>query len=248
FAILAGVHVVRALVDFYIQQSFIIHWRKWLNEHLLSQWLENQSYFRTQYLAKGIDNPDQRIQQDITLFAQTSLSLSMGVINALVSTIAYTLILWGLSGPLALLGIEIPRGMVFLVFAYVLIATVFAIRIGRPLILLNFLNERFNADYRYALVRLREYAESIAFYAGEKVEGALLRHRFSQVIGNAWAIVRRSLKFLGFNFVVSQTAAVFPFIIQAQRFFSKQISLGDLVQTSQAFGRLQDNLSFFRTA
>src|SRR5690606_34193765 len=108
--------------------------------------------------------------------------------------------------------------------------------------------ERFNADYRYALVRLREYAESIAFYAGEKVEGALLRNRFGHVIGNAWAIVRRSLKFLGFNFVVSQTAVVFPFIIQAQRFFSKQISLGDLVQTSQAFGRLQDNLSFFRTA
>ncbi len=248
FAILASIHVIRALIDFYIQQSFIIHWRKWLNEHLLSRWLDNQAYFRTQYLEKGIDNPDQRIQQDVTLFAESSLSLSMGVINAIVSTIAYTLILWGLSGPLALLGIEIPRGMVFMVFAYVLIATVFAIRIGRPLILLNFLNERFNADYRYALVRLREYAESIAFYAGEKVEGALLRSRFAQVIGNAWAIVRRSLQFLGFNFVVSQTAAVFPFIIQAQRFFSKQISLGDLVQTSQAFGRLQENLSFFRTA
>src|SRR3546814_12707358 len=116
----------------------------------------------------------------------------MGVINALVSTFAFTLILWNLSGPLSLFGLEVPRGMVFLVFAYVIVATVFAIKIGRPLILLNFLNERFNADYRYALVRLREYAESIAFYAGDKVEGAMLRGRFANVINNAWAIVYRS--------------------------------------------------------
>ncbi|HEY9280440.1 MAG TPA: ABC transporter ATP-binding protein/permease, partial [Eoetvoesiella sp.] len=248
FAVLATVHVLRSLIDFYVQQAFTIHWRVWLNERLLSRWLEQQAYYRTQYLDKPVDNPDQRIQQDVASFVEMSLTLSMGVVNALVSTVAFTLILWALSGPLAVFGLEIPRGMVFLVFIYVIIATVFAIKIGRPLILLNFLNERFNADYRYALVRLREYAESVAFYAGEKVEGALLRSRFAHVISNAWAIVYRSLKFLGFNFSISQAAVVFPFIIQAQRFFSKQISLGDLIQTSQAFGRLQDNLSFFRNA
>ena len=248
FAILATVHVVRSLADFYIQQAFTIRWRVWLNEKLLAQWLEKQAYYRSQYLATPVDNPDQRIQQDVATFVQMSLSLSMGMVNAMVSTFAFTLILWTLSGPLAIFGIEIPRGMVFLVFLYVIVATVFAIKIGRPLIMLNFLNERFNADYRYALVRLREYAESIAFYAGEKVEGALLRSRFAHVISNAWAIVFRSLKFLGFNFSVTQAAVVFPFIIQAQRFFSQQITLGDLLQTSQAFGRLQDNLSFFRNA
>ncbi|MBC2768542.1 ABC transporter ATP-binding protein/permease [Pusillimonas minor] len=248
FAALATVHVLRSLLDFYVQQAFTIHWRTWLNEQMLDRWLGGESYYRTQHLKKGIDNPDQRIQYDVTVFVESSLTLSMGVVDALVSTVAFTLILWGLSGPLALFGTEIPRGMVFLVFIYVLVATIFAIRIGRPLILLNFLNERFNADYRYALVRLREYAESIAFYAGEKVETALLKHRFAQVISNAWAIVYRSLKFLGFNFSVTQAAVVFPFIIQAQRFFSKQISLGDLMQTAQAFGRLQDNLSFFRNA
>src|SRR5690606_15090006 len=150
----------------------------------LNGWLQNQAYCRTQYLEHSIDNPDQRIQQDVTIFVQSSLALSMGVVNALVSTLAFTLILWSLSGPLLLLGTEIPRGMVFLVFIYVLVATVFAIRIGRPLIALNFLNERFNADYRYALVRLREYSESIAFYVGEKVEGTLLRSRFAHVISN----------------------------------------------------------------
>jgi len=248
FAVLATVHVARSLLDFYVQQAFTIHWRVWLNDKLLDRWLNKQAYYRTQYLDRSIDNPDQRIQQDVSIFVQSSLALSMGVVNALVSTLAFTFILWSLSGPLLLLGTEIPRGMVFLVFIYVLVATVFAIRIGRPLIALNFLNERFNADYRYALVRLREYSESIAFYVGEKVEGALLRSRFAHVISNAWAIVYRSLKFLGFNFSVTQAAVVFPFIIQAQRFFSQQISLGDLMQTAQAFGRLQDNLSFFRNA
>lgn len=248
FAVLAGFHVVRSLFDFYIQQAFTIRWRVWLNEKLLARWLDKQAYYRSQYLTAPVDNPDQRIQQDVATFVDMSLSLSMGVVNALVSTFAFTVILWNLSGPLAIGSLEVPRGMVFLVFAYVIVATVFAIKIGRPLILLNFLNERFNADYRYALVRLREYSESIAFYAGEKVEGALLRSRFGNVISNAWAIVYRSLKFLGFNFSVTQAAVVFPFIIQAQRFFSQQISLGDLMQTSQAFGRLQDNLSFFRNA
>jgi|TARA_R100001143_G_scaffold57209_1_gene54248 putative ATP-binding cassette transporter len=248
FAALATVHVLRSLLDYYVQQAFSIHWRTWLNNQLLGRWLDRQSYYRTQHLEKGVDNPDQRIQYDVTVFVQSSLTLSMGVVDALVSTVAFTLILWGLSGPLGLFGFEIPRAMVFLVFVYVLVATLLAIRIGRPLIMLNFLNERFNADYRYALVRLREYSESIAFYAGEKVESTLLRGRFAQVISNAWAIVYRSLKFLGFNFSVTQAAVVFPFIIQAKRFFSEQITLGDLMQTAQAFGRLQDNLSFFRNA
>lgn len=248
FGVLATVHVGRSLLDFYVQQAFGIRWRTWLNTRLLDNWMQKQTYYRSQHLENSVDNPDQRIQQDITTFVDMSLSLSMGVINALVSTFAFTLILWSLSDAITVAGIEIPRGMVFLVFAYVIIATVFAIKIGRPLIMLNFLNERFNADYRYALVRMREYAESIAFYAGEKVERSLLESRFANVINNAWNIVYRSLKFLGFNFAVSQAAVVFPFIIQAQRFFSQQITLGDLMQTSQAFGRLQDNLSFFRNA
>jgi putative ATP-binding cassette transporter len=248
FCVLATVHVARSLLDFYVQQAFGIRWRTWLNTQLLNHWLHGQTYYRSQHLENAVDNPDQRIQQDITTFVDMSLSLSMGVISALVSTFAFTLVLWGLSDVITLAGFEIPRGMVFLVFVYVIVATVFAIRIGRPLIMLNFLNERFNADYRYALVRMREYAESIAFYAGEKVERTLLDTRFANVISNAWNIVYRSLKFLGFNFAVSQAAIVFPFIIQAQRFFSQQITLGDLMQTSQAFGRLQDNLSFFRNA
>lgn len=248
FAVLASVHVGRSLFEVYIQQAFVIRWREWLNERMLSRWLQGQTFYRTQHLADPVDNPDQRIQQDIASFVSSSLALSMGVIDALVSTFEFTLILWGLSGVLAVFGLEIPRGMVFAVYLYVIVATVFAFGIGRPLIRLNFLNEKLGADYRYALVRLREYSESIAFYRGHLVEGAQLRQRFGRLIDNSWAILFRNLKFTGFNFVVSQTAAVFPFIIQAPRFFSKQISLGDMVQTAQAFGQLQDNLSFFRRA
>lgn len=246
FAVLASVHVVRALASFYIEQAFIIRWREWLNEDLLASWLDGQAYYRSLPLSHLADNPDQRIQQDITSFATDSMTLATGVVNALVSMVAFTLILWNLSGPMTVLGYDIPRAMVFLVFIYVFIATLLAIWIGKPLIRLNFLNEKLGADYRYALVRVREYAESIAFYRGERVEGQGLRHSFARVIGNAWDIIHRSLKFLGFNFVVSQAAVVFPFIIQAARFFSRQITLGDLMQTAQAFGQLQNNLSFFR--
>jgi len=251
-ALLATIDIIRQMTEYYIEQRFIIGWRQWLNNRLLGAWLHKRAYFRTQYLPENkdnpLENPEQRIQHDITAFAQASMTLSMGMIKAIVSTMVYTLILWELSGVLPLFGVDIPRGMVFTVFIYVLIATVFAVRIGRPLIALNYLNERLGADYRYALTRLREYAESIAFYRGEHVEGHLLRQRFAQVIANAWAMVRRTLWLLGFNTAISQTASFLPFLVQAKRFFAKDITLGDLVQTSRVFGHLLNNLSFFRNA
>jgi len=247
-ALLGSIDLVRKLAEYYAQQRFILHWRQWLNARLLGAWLDRQAYFRTQYLQEPLENPDQRIQHDIAAFARLSINLSIGVVKAIVATVAYTLILWELSGVLPVFGFEIPRGMVFFVFIYVLIATVFAVRIGRPLIALNYLNERFGADYRYALVRLHEYAESIAFYCGEKFEGALLRQRFAQVIDSTWAIVRRTLWLMGFNTTISQTAGFLPFLVQSKRFFAEQITLGDMVQISRVFGRLLENLSFFRNA
>ncbi|MGZ9710639.1 ABC transporter ATP-binding protein/permease [Glaciimonas sp. GNP009] len=248
FSILATVHVFRVLVNFYVRQAFLIHWRVWLTNNLVDRWLANQAYHRTQFVAQKIDNPDQRIQQDVEGFVSSSLTLSMGVLDSVVSLFSFSIILWGLSGALAMFGIEIPRGMVFVVYIYVLIATIFAVKVGHPLMRLAFLSEKFNADFRYALVRIREYAESIAFFRGENVERNTLGIRFGNLIGNMWAIVSRSLKFQGLNLVISQIAVVFPLIIQAPRFFSKQITLGDMMQTAQAFGQVQDALSFFRNA
>ncbi len=248
FATLATIHVGRTLLNFYLQQAFQIRWRAWLTNVLIERWLEKQAYYRTQFVAENADNPDQRIQQDVESFVGSSLTLSMGLLDAVVSLFAFSIILWNLSGALALFGWEIPRAMVFLVYLYVIVATVFALKIGRPLIRLNFLNEQFNANFRYALIRLREYGESIAFYRGETVERDNLMTRFANVIGNMWAIVFRSLKFQGFNLAVSQAAVVFPFIVQAPRLLSKQITLGDVMQTAEAFGQVQSALSFFRSS
>ncbi|MDQ7988346.1 MAG: ABC transporter ATP-binding protein/permease [Candidatus Dactylopiibacterium sp.] len=248
FCVIASVHVARVLVTVYVRQNFQIRWRTRLTEDLMRRWLDNQAYFRSQYLARQIDNPDQRIQQDIGQFVDNTVALSMGVLDAVVSLFTFTLLLWALSGTLALFGYEVPRAMVFLVYIYVAVATVFAVWIGRPLIRLNFLSERFNADFRYALIRLREYGENIAFYRGERVEAATLATRFANVIRNMWDVLFRTLKLQGYNLGISQIAVVFPMIIQAPRLFSKEIALGDLMQTAQAFGQVQDSLSFFRTA
>jgi vitamin B12/bleomycin/antimicrobial peptide transport system ATP-binding/permease protein len=248
FGVLATVNVVLVLVTFWIGQAQIIHWRLWLNQRLLGDWLNGAAYHRGRFVTTPVDNPDQRIQQDITSYTTDSQSLALGAVSSVVALVSFTIILWQLSGSLTVFGFQVPRAMVFLAYLYVIIATVFAIRIGRPLIRLNFLNELLTASYRYALVRVRDNSESIAFYRGEQVENAGLLSRFAAVIANTWAIVYRSLKFQGFNLVISQIAVVFPYVIQAPRFFSQQITLGDVNQTATAFGQVQSALSFFRLA
>ena len=246
FCFIAGFSVTAALISYYLNQRFSINWIEWLNTELLEKWMDKRAYYKSQYIGNNLDNPDQRIQQDIQSYVKTTLSLSTGVIDAVTSMISYTILLWGLAGPMTLLGIEIPRAMVYLVFAYVIFTTLIAFWLGKPLIRLNFANEKLNANYRYSLIRVKEYAESIAFYAGEKVEKSRLYKQFRAVIDNMWDIVFRALKFSGFNLVVSQISVVFPLLIQVGRYFEKQIKLGDLMQTLQVFGKLHSNLSFFR--
>lgn len=248
FCVIAACAVSTSLASYYIEQRFIISWIAWLNDELTNKWMTNRAYYKTQYLSANLDNPDQRIQQDVQSYVKTTLSLSTGVIDAVTSMISYTILLWGLAGPMRLLGVEIPHMMVFLVFAYVIFTTLIAFWLGRPLIHLNFANERLNANYRYSLIRVKEYAESIAFYAGEKVEQNQLYRQFRAVINNMWNIVFRTLKFSGFNLIVSQISVVFPLLIQVGRYFEKQIKLGDLMQTLQVFGKLHTNLSFFRNS
>ena len=248
FAVWSFGYLAQVLLAFYLEQRLIIRWRVWLNDHVLRDWLGGAAYHRGRYTSRPVDNPDQRIQEDITSFANVSMTLATGAVSSTVSLVSFSIILWQLSGPLTLLGIEIPRAMVFLAYLYVIVATVIAFRIGRPLIGLNFLRERFNASFRYALVRVRDNSEGIAFHRGESVERGVLGARFAAVIGNAWAIVFRSLKFQGFNVIVSQYAQIIPLVVQAPRFFAGQVTLGDVSQTSIAFGQVSDSLSFFRNA
>ena len=248
FGILATINVILVLITFFIGQAQIIHWRLWLNQRMVGDWMSGAAYHRGRFVSTAVDNPDQRIQQDITSYTSDSQSLALGAVSSVVTLVSFTIILWSLSGPLTVFGLQIPRAMVFLAYLYVIIATVFAIRIGRPLIRLNFLNELLTASYRYALVRIRDNSENIAFYRGEQVENAGLMARFAAVIANTWAIVFRSMKFQGFNLVISQIAVVFPIVIQARRFFSQEITLGDVTQTATAFGQVEGALSFFRLA
>lgn len=248
FGILATIHVVRALIAYFIGEAFEIRWRLWLTDHVTADWLTGNAYYRNRFIDETIDNPDQRIQADVTSFVATSRSLAFGAISAVVTVISFTKVLWDLSGPLNLFGMEIPRAMVFIVLIYVLLTTVVAFWLGHPLIRLNFIYEAVTANFRYALVRVRDGAENIAFYRGEDVERTGLFARFRAVIANYWQIVYRTLKFDGWNLSVNQVAVIFPFLIQGPRFFQGQVTFGDLTQTASAFGEIHDSLSFFREA
>ncbi|MGW5310372.1 ABC transporter ATP-binding protein/permease [Nocardia thailandica] len=246
FIVLITIWMVKELVYLYGKLAFDIRWRVWLTEHVTTDWLRGRAFYRARFIDNTIDNPDQRVQADITTFTQQSRTLSLGAVEAIVSVVSFTKILWDLSGPMTILGVTIPRAALVIVLAYVLITTLIAFWVGHPLIRINFLIERTTANFRYALVRVRDSAESVAFYNGEDVERKGLLDRFAAVIRVQWTYVYRYLKFAGWNFVVSQSAYLFPYLIQAPRFFSGAVTLGGMNQTASAFSEIQSSLSFFR--
>ena len=240
--------IIHALADELLEQVFMIRWLEKLNAALTQSWLAHKNYYRLHMRRHAPDNIDQRIQQDAQDFIASTAELVRGLINAIVSTIEFTVILWNLSGVLSVLGLEIPRGMVMFIYLFILFATATSVWIGRPLVKLNFQNEHFNGNYRYALVRVRDHAESIAFYNGEAAEGRNLRRHFAHIIHNRWQIVFRSLGLNGFNTGITQISNLLPLMLQAPRFFAGQVKIGDMHQTVQAFNRLQRALSFFRNS
>ena len=248
FCVVASVSVVLTLVAYLVGQLQVIRWRQWTNSQVLTDWLSGTAYHRARFIADPIDNPEQRIQADVDSFTDTSQTLAYGLISSMLGLVSFSLILWSLSGPVTVFGITFPRALIIIVYLFVLVGTVIVIRIGRPLIRLNFLAERLNASYRYSLIRVRDNSEAIALYGGEGVEERGLMTRFSAVIANVWAIVFRNLKFNGTNLVISQIAVILPYIVQAPRFFAKQITLGQFTQSADAFGQVQGSLSFFRSA
>lgn len=260
FAVLATIHVCRVLLDIFMMQRFMLAWRVWLTGRLTDDWLDGKAYYRSRFIDDTIDNPDQRIQADIDIFTTnvgplpntpnntSGSTLLFGAISSIASVISFTAILWNLSGNLSVFGVNIPRAMFWIAIVYVSVATIIAFWIGRPIIRLTFDNERFNAVFRYALVRLRDSAEAVAFYRGEVAERVQLRRRFEPVVSNYKRYVNRSIAFNGWNLTVSQLINPLPWIIQAPRLFAGEIKLGDVSQTSSAFGNIQSSLSFFRNS
>ena len=251
FCEIAAVYIVVAVYFTYISQWLQIRWRRWLTVRYLDEWLADRAYYRisltTDRAAIGTDNPDQRIAEDIRDFIDNMLTLGISFLANIVTLVSFLGILWSLSGNVMLFGIDIPGYMVWVALAYAIVGTWLTHLVGRPLASLRFRQQRVEADFRYALVRVRENMEGIALYAGETEEKGVLGHRFHAVIGNWWGIMQRTKFLNALTAGYEQVAVIFPFIVAAPRFFSGQIPLGGLTQTAGAFGRVQDALSWFIT-
>jgi len=245
FTLLAFAFIATAVYRVYLQQMLQIEWRTWLNERYLAAWLGERAYYRLQLLDQGTDNPDQRIAEDLRLFVDSTLSLSLGLLSAVVTLVSFVAILWTLSGALELWGISIPGYMVWCALLYAIAGTWLTHAIGKPLIALEFGQQRYEADYRFALVRVRENAEGVALYRGEAEELANFRGRFGSVISNWWSIMKKQKQLGWFTNFYGQIAIIFPFLVAAPRYFSGAITLGGYTQTASAFGQVQGALSWF---
>ena len=259
FALLVTAYLAQTLLDLYLMQFFIIRWRVWLTDRLTGDWLDGRAYYRGRFLGEeAVDNPDQRIQQDVDVFTTgtgpetntptvgTSTTLLFGAVYSTVSVVAFTPILWNLAGPLTFFGVTIPKALFWIVLLFVAGATVVSFWIGRPIIGLSFRNEMTNAAFRYALVRVRDAAEAVGFSRGERVERRELSERFGRIVANYRRLVWRGVAFLGWNKAMSQIVDPLPLIVQAPRLFAGEINLGDVSQSSSAFRSVQASLSFFR--
>jgi putative ATP-binding cassette transporter len=245
FTYLAVFWIIAGVYRLYLQQMLLIEWRTWLNEHFLARWLEDRAYYRLQLVDRGVDNPDQRIADDLRIFVDMTLDLSIGLLSAVVTLISFTGILWSLSGDFAIGGLAIPGYLFWVAVIYAGIGSWLTHAIGRPLIGLDFNQQRYEADYRYSLVRLRENSEGVALYRGEALEHANFRERFDQVIQNWWGIMKKRKQLNWFVSFYGQLAIVFPYLVAAPRYFAGNVGMGFIFQTASAFREVQGSLSWF---
>ena len=249
FTALAMLNIVIAVYAIYLRQMVQINWRTWLTDHYLSKWMKEQVYYRLQVLKSDTDNPDQRISEDINQFVSLTLQLLIGFLKQMTTLGAFGVVLWNLSGaftvPIGSHEFVIYGYMFWFSLAYSAIGTVCAHLVGRKLIGLNFDQQRFEADFRFNMMRVRENSESVAFYRGEQPENVGFHERFARVIKNFWQLMRQT-KIL--NFYVNgyaQLAIIVPLVLAAPQYFAGTMALGGLMQTVSAFGRVQDALSYF---
>jgi len=246
---LIGIFILLAVYQAYLNQMLEIRWRRWLNDRYLRAWLADGAYYRMQLVARETDNPDQRIAEDVHLLASHTLGLFTGGLRAIVTLVTFVAILWGLSGtltvPVGVFSIVIPGSMVWVAILYATAGTWLTDWLGRPLVRLNFDRQRYEADYRFSLVRFRENTEGVALYGGEADEFRGFRKRFEHVVGNWWGIMRRQKRMAYFTSGYGLGAWIVPSIVAAPRYFRGELGLGGLMQTTQAFQQVQDALSFF---
>lgn len=249
FTKLAFIYIILAVYAYYLQQTLIVNWRRWLTGRYMDEWLMSKTYYRLEMFGKDTDNPDQRISEDVSLFVTRTLSFFIGIIKALCTLVSFIVILWQLSGPFsfAAFGREwtIPGYMVWVAVAYASVGTWLTHKVGHTLVGLNFVQQRYEADFRFSMMRMRENAESVAFYHGESHERKVFGERFRLLLDNFWKIVKKQKQLVWLNSGYSQIAIIFPFVVAIPRYLRHELTLGGLMQVATAFGRVQDSLSYF---
>jgi vitamin B12/bleomycin/antimicrobial peptide transport system ATP-binding/permease protein len=252
FCVLATAYILLAVYQLYLNQWLQIRWRRWMTRQYLGHWLAGANHYRMQLLGDTADNPDQRISEDINLFIDRTLTLSVGLLSAIVTLGSFVVILWTLSAaaPLHLFGatFSIPGYLVWAALFYAVVGTTLTHLIGWPLVSLNFRQQRFEADFRFNLVRVRENSEQIALLGGETAERDRLLDRFGRIVANWLAIMQRTKRLTFLTAGYSQVSVVFPFIVISPAYFAGAVQLGGLMQTAAAFNSVQTALSFFVTA
>ncbi|MEA5093213.1 Inner membrane ABC transporter ATP-binding protein YddA [bioreactor metagenome] len=249
FTWLAFIYIILAVYSYYLQQVLVVNWRRWLTNRYIDEWMKNKTYYRLQMFGVGTDNPDQRISEDVRLFVEMTIKFSIGILKALCTLISFVFILWNLSGPLdfkiANINIHVEGYLVWVALAYSILGTWITHLVGRKLVGLNFVQQRYEADFRFSMMRMRENSESVAFYGGETQESGVFKKRFGLLLDNFWHIIQKQKQLVWINSGYSQIAIIFPFVVTIPRYLTKQITLGGLMQISTAFGRVQDSLSYF---
>jgi putative ATP-binding cassette transporter len=252
FCFLAAIYIALKVYQLYLNQWLQIRWRRWMTDRYLGGWLHDANHYRMQLLGDAADNPDQRIAEDTQRFVEQTLLLGIGLLSSVVTLVSFVFILWGLSNeaPLHLFGKEfaVPGYLVWGALIYALLGTVLTHLIGWPLVGLNFQQQRYEADFRFNLVRARENAEQIALLRGEPVERSRLLSRFALVVENWLGIMQRTKKLTAFTATYSQASIIFPYVLVAPAYFADKIQLGGMMQTASAFSSVQDSLSFFITS
>ena len=249
FSWLAAIYIVLAVYSYYLQQMLILNWRRWLTVRFLDIWLKNKTYYNLQMFGKDTDNPDQRISEDVRLFVEMTLSFTIGIIKSLCTFASFVFILYKMSGPLSFTvfgtTLTIQGYLFWAALIYSIIGTYITHLVGRKLVQLNFVQQRYEADFRFSMIRLRESAECVAFYRGEQQEAGVFKNRFKLLLDNFWRLVNKQKQLVWLNSGYSQIAIIFPFVAAMNRYLNREFTLGGLMQVSNAFGYVQSSLSYF---
>ncbi len=249
FSWLAAIYILLAVYSYYLQQTLILNWRRWLTTRFIDIWLQNKTYYNLQMFGKDTDNPDQRISEDVRQFVEMTLSFGIGILKAFCTFASFVAILYNLSGSLSFTFMgktwTINGYMLWASLLYSVIGTYITHIVGRKLVKINFIQQKYEADFRFSMIRLRESAESVAFYRGEAQEGSVFKQRFKMLLDNFWKLVNKQKQLVFLNSGYSQIAIIFPFVVAMNRYLTKEVTLGGLMQVASAFGRVQDSLSYF---